>query len=247
MWLSIQSDRGELVSTRLLVGLTALLTVTSICGDAAAGVNARLAVYLMRLEPHRDDAESFSKAAFGGAMQGVIAAPRPYHYVAGVLGGEAAWLKSQRIELDDKLTGLDTEQQTVHDYARLFLGPRFGPQGRGFFRPYVGFNIGLAFYSISTDVFVYEDPDHEEYITNNISSESNAVWGYDINAGLELNFRRKVFLDFGGRYIQNFEVEQQIGETGQMIKPKYIEFFVGIGIDFSMFNSVEPPEPDPNE
>lgn len=208
-------------------GFAVLLVLSSICGTTHAAVEGRLAGYLMRIEPYKDDAEKFSKATLGGGFQVIIAAPRPHHYVAGVFGFEGARLQNQKIYMIDRLTGLDVEQITNHDYFRLFLGPRFGPQGRGFLHPYVGVNVAVAFYSINSDLVVHDDYDRTKEIRQNVERQQESVLGYDFNLGLELNFQQKFFIDVGGRYVQNLDVEQQLGETKEMIKPTYIEVYLG--------------------
>ncbi len=211
----------------LATGVAAFMVLLSICSTTYAGVQGRLAGYLMRIEPYQDDAEKFSKATLGGGFQVIVAAPRPYHYVAGVFGLEGARLQNQKIYMIDRLTGLQAEQITNHDYFRIFLGPRFGPQGRGFFHPYIGANVAVAFYSIDSDLVVHDDYDRTKEIRQSIERQEEAVIGYDINLGLELNFQQKFFIDVGGRYVQNLDVEQQVGEVKEMIKPTYIEVYLG--------------------
>ena len=82
-------------------------------------------------------------------------------------GAELIRMLGQTTEYRDVQTGLRIEQQTNQDYARIFLGGRFGPHGPGFVRPHIGANLALVVYDISTDVVVPDDIDRENEIRQN--------------------------------------------------------------------------------
>jgi opacity protein-like surface antigen len=94
-------------------------------------------------------------------------------------------------------------------------------------------NVALVVYSISTDLVV-EDTWTGEEIRQNVSSETQAVVGYDITLGIDLNFSNTVALDGGIRYVKSFSVPQQLGEGSEKIHPQYFQIYLGIGVSFDM-------------
>src|SRR5262245_54343997 len=127
------------------------------------------------------------------------------------LGVEFANLMSQSTVLYDPDTLLRTEQNTSQDFVRIYLGPEIGPHGHGFFRPFAGANIAVHIYNISTTLTVPDDFDPSRSITQDLGSETNAAFGYDITVGADLQIKR-YFVQSGVRFIKSFNVPQRSEE-----------------------------------
>ena len=158
-----------------------------------------------------------------------IAAPRMFGGLfATTVGFEYVELKRQDADIKDEDTGLEWEQQTRQIYRRLYLGGFVGHQGHGFLRPHAGADIALLYYSIYTDAVVenlFEEDEKE-----NLSKKGRFGFGYDFTLGLELNFKNKVYTDFGVRYLQSLSIPQQLGEDSEFVHPQYVQFYLGVMI-----------------
>jgi hypothetical protein len=208
---------------------------------ATATAEGRVTVYGLRLEPTGQDAKAFSRANWGGGINAVFPVPQLGNLVAGAIGFDATVLLSEKTVTQDALTLLRVEQQTSQDYARLYLGPEFGPHGHGFFRPHVGADVAIVFYGISTDVVVPDDYNRENEIRQSLRDERRVATGYDVNLGVDLNFMDKVVVDGGVKFIKSFNVPQQLGAGSVTIHPGYFQVYLGIGVPFGVFKR-GPPE-----
>src|SRR5262249_27393088 len=158
-----------------------------------------LSFYGIHMDPSGQDAQDFSRASYGGGFRSSFPIPRLGNLIAGSVGLELVNMLSETHVFQDSQTGLRVEQQTSQDYFRLYLGPEIGPQGNGFFRPHVGAHLAFVNHGISTDVVIPDDTNREQEIRQNLSSKNRPAFGYDLNAGTDLNFG-KWFLTGGARF-----------------------------------------------
>jgi hypothetical protein len=186
----------------------------------------------LRMDPTDADARRYSRPGWGLAVEAVAPLPIPARLVAGVVGFDFVNLMSKTVKFRDPLTGLRVEQQTSQDYMRFYLGGQVGSHSRGFLRPYVGANVAAVVYGISTDVVVPDDQSRENEIRQNLRDKSEAAFGWDANAGLDLNFNR-VTVDVGVRALHSYGLPQQLGGDAVSIQPGYVEYRIGVGIPFS--------------
>ena len=139
---------------------------------------------------------------------------------------------TQTTGFQDGQTGLRVEQQTSQDYYRLYLGGRVGPHGPGLIRPFVGSNIALVVYGISTDVVVPDDVNRENEIRQNLRSRTESGFGWDLALGTDLNFDNTVALEGGVRFLKSFGVPQQLGAGSMRVEPAYFQIYLGLGVGF---------------
>lgn len=196
----------------------------------------KLGIYGTRMVPYGDDAKDYSRAGWGGGLHAVLPVPQLGNMFAGVAGLEVINLLSKTVTFQDYLTGLRVEQQTDQNYFRFFLGSQVGGHGNGFIRPHAGLNLALAFYNFSFDVVVPNDLNRQNEIRQNLRNETKAVFGYDLNFGLDLNFSNSVAVDGGARYLKSFSVPQQLGAGSTKIYPQYFQIYFGVGVGFKMFH-----------
>lgn len=187
--------------------------------------------YGIHMDPSGQDARDFSRASYGAGLQSSFPIPWLGNVVAGSVGLELVNMLSETHVFQDPQTGLRVEQQTSQDYFRLFLGPEIGPQGNGFFRPHVGAHVALVDHEISTDIVIPDDTDRENDIRQNLGERHRTAFGYDFNAGADLNFG-KWFITGGARYAKTFNVPQQLGDGAVRIHPGYLQLYAGLGFNF---------------
>jgi hypothetical protein len=209
----------------------ALLLVMAAAFPMTARAGLSLSFHGIHMDPSGQDAQDFSRASYGGGVHASFSLPALGNIVSGGLGFELVNMLSETHEFQDPQTGFRVEQQTSQDYFRFYLGPEIGPQGNGFFRPHVGVHIAVVNYGISTDVVVPDDVNRENEIRQNLRSENRTVFGYDLNAGSDLNFG-KWFLEGGTRYAKSFNVPQQLGDGAVKIHPGYLQIYAGVGVNF---------------
>ena len=201
-------------------------------GLSEAIASGKAGVYGIYMIPQGEDAKNFSRPGWGFGLHIVVPVPQLANILAGTAGFEYINLLEKRIELQDPTTGLLVDQVTSQDYVRFFIGAQVGGHGNGFIRPHAGMNVALVVYSISTDLIVPNSGGGDD-IVQNLSSESNVVFGYDITLGIDLNFSNKFALDGGVRYLKSFSVPQQLGEGSEKIHPQYFQIYLGIGLGFN--------------
>jgi hypothetical protein len=209
----------------------ALLLVTVVALPVTARAQVNVSFHGIHMDPSDQDARDFSGASYGGGLHASFPVPQLGNVFAGSIGIELVNMFSETHEFQDSETGLTVEQQTSQNYFRLYLGPQVGPHGFGFFRPHVGAHVALVNYGISTDVVVPDDVNRENEIRQNLRSENRTVFGYDLNAGTDLNFG-KWFVEGGTRFVKSFNVPQQLGDGAVKIHPAYLQVYVGLGLNF---------------
>lgn len=209
----------------------ALLLAAAVAHPAPAGAQVNVSFHGIHMDPSGRDAKDFSRASYGGGIHATFPVPQLGNILAGGVGIELVNMLSETHEFRDGPTGLRVEQQTSQNYFRLYLGPEIGPHGPGFFRPHVGIHLALIDYGISTDVVVPDDIDRENEIRQNLRSENRTVFGYDLDAGADLNFG-KWFIEGGSRFTKSFNVPQQLGDGAVTIHPGYIQVYLGVGLNF---------------
>ncbi len=212
----------------------ATLIISCIAPSAPAGaqIQIRGGGFGIRLEPEGDDAENFSKASWGGGLYLIAVPPEMGNLFAVVVGLDFVNMLSQTIEFRDQITMLRIEQQTNQWLSRFYVGARLGHQGHGVFRPYVGANVALNYYSISTDVVIPDDRDYENEIRQHLERKAEYAFGFDASLGIEFNIKDTVFIDVGAKYLKSFSVPQQLGPDAEKIHPQYVQIYAGFNIRF---------------
>jgi hypothetical protein len=218
---------------RLKVALFLVLAATVLLA-APALAGGRLVFAGLRMDPTDEDARRYSRPGWGAGVEAVAPLPISGNMVAGVFGFDFVNLMTRTVKFREPSTGLRIEQQTHQDYMRLYTGGQLGSHSRGFLRPYVGVNVALVLYGISTDVVVPDDSDRENEIRQSLRDEYEAAFGWDANAGLDLNFN-VVSVDVGVRALHAYGLPQQLGADAVTIQPGYVEYKVGVGVPFSAF------------
>ncbi len=213
--------------------LSALLLLLG--GFSTARAEGKVGIYGIRMVPYGTEGEKHSRPGWGGGLNVVAPFPQLGNMLAGTLGFEATNLLSRTVVFQDWLTGLRVEQQSDQYYARVYLGPQVGGHGNGFVRPHAGLNVALVFYNFHTDVVIPDDANRENEIRQNLKSVTKAVFGYDLNAGVDLNFANKVAVEGGVRYLKSFSVPQQLGDEAVKIHPQYFQIYLGVGASFQVF------------
>lgn len=212
--------------TMKAAALAAALLAIAAARPALAG--EKIEIYGLRMVPTNVDARQYSRPGWGLGAQGVLPLPGTATLLAAVGGVEIVNLLSTTKEFQDPLTGLRVEQQTSQSYGRLFAGGQLGSHSSGALRPYAGLNVALVWYGISTDVVVPDDYDREREIRQNLGSRNEVAFGWDANAGVDVNFSDRWGLDFGVRWLHAYGVPQQLGDGAVTIEPGYVQAKVGV-------------------
>lgn len=215
-------------SPRFLV--VAALVLAACAGAAPARAAGKVELYGIRMVPTDVDSRQYSRPGWGGGLQGVLPMPGTATMLAAVGGLEVVNLLATTKEFRDPLTGLRVEQQTTQNYARMFAGGRVGPHGSGALRPYGGLNVALVWYGISTDVVVPDDSYRQNEIRQHLKDRNEFAFGWDANAGVDVNFRDRWSIEAGVRWLHQYGVPQQLGDGAVTIQPGYLQAKVGIGI-----------------
>jgi hypothetical protein len=208
--------------------------------------DGKISLYLTRMDPTGVDAQRFSSTSWGGGVDAVL----PWYAANGLIaltsGLEIANMMSQTTHVYDPFIDEVLEQRTNQSYGRFFVGGRAGPHGPGFLRPHVGANIAAVWYGISTDIDIPNPADPSTPITKNLYSDYKAAFGYDLNAGLDLNIANAFPVEVGMRYLKSYNVPQQLGAGTVSISPAYIQFYfaIGVGFDYMSRSSHKPETPD---
>ena len=199
-------------------------------------------VYGTSMEPTDRDAERFSRSSWGGGIGAVFPAPAVHNLAALSTGLELTNMMSQSTMVYDPVIRLQLEQRTNQTYGRFYLGGLIGPHGPAFFRPHVGANVALVWYGISTDIDIpnpsSSDPD--AVITRNLESNFKGAFGYDLNAGLDLNIANKFPIELGMRHVQSFNIPQPLGAGSVTVSPTYFQIYFGIGVSLEVLMNKNP-------
>lgn len=213
-----------------------LLALMALAGAGPASAGAKLEVYGLRMVPTDVDSREYSRPGWGGGVQGVVPMPGTATLLAGVVGVEIVNLLSTTKVFQDELTGLRVEQQTSQNYGRLFVGAQMGSHGSGVLRPYGGLNVALVWYGIGTDAVVPDDDDRENEIRQSLGSRDEVAFGWDANAGVDLNFSDRWGIDVGTRWLHAYGVPQQLGAGAVTIEPGYVQLKVGVVVGARSFH-----------
>src|ERR1700741_2153368 len=139
---------------RIATWLTLWIVFTFLSVPPKAFGGGKVGIYGVRMVPYGVDAESYSRAGWGGGLHAVVPVEELSNVFAGTAGLEVINLLSEKESFQDARTGLRVDQETDQSYFRLYLGTQIGGHGNGFFRPHAGINIALVYYYIKTDVIV---------------------------------------------------------------------------------------------
>ncbi len=192
---------------------------------------AKIEGFFLKMDPLSEVSRQFGRPGYGGGLEVVGELPGTAKLIAGVGGLEIVNLLSTTTDFRDATTGLRVEQQTTQNYGRLYLGGQFGSHSSGFLRPYVGANVAMVWYGISTDVVVPDSYDRENEIRQNLRDENEVAFGRDANAGVDLNMNDKWSVDVGVRYLHSYGVPQQLGAGSRRIEPDYFQLRIGVGFN----------------
>ncbi len=211
--------------------LIALASVAVVPGTARAA-SGKLQGYLLFAEPADQDAKRYSRGNWGAGGNVVLAVPQLEEYVAAVGGFDVTELLSQTTTVFEPATGLAWEQQTRQRYVRIYLGGRIGPHGNGFLRPYVGMDLAYVNYGYSIDLVLPDESDPANEIREHVAGVHHSAMGWDASAGLDVNIVNRVPVEAGVRYLKSFNVPQQLGDTWKQVWPSYVQFYLGVGLNF---------------
>lgn len=207
--------------------LAVLMILVTACRPAIAG--GKVGVYGIYMEPRLADSGDFSDPGWGFGLHAVAPFKQVHNLLAGVAGFEIVNLMSETHSFWDPYLGAPVDQTTSQNFYRLYLGPSIGPHGPGFFRPHAGTNVALVVYDISTHV---EIGDPVQPYSTELSSRTEAAFGWDLNGGVDLNIANRFPVDVGVRYLKSFNVPQQLGSSAVTVYPQYFQFYIGVGMSF---------------
>lgn len=213
-------------------GAIAMLALTLGAAAAPAQVTGKVQLYGHRMQPEGQDAKRFSRASWGGGLSGLLSLKNAYNLIALEGGLEYTNFLSETTQFFDPLTGLRVEQQTEQHYVRLYLGPRVGLHGNGFVRPFFATHVAGVFYGISTDVVIPDDVNRQNEIRQHLQDENKAAFGYDVTAGVDWNLLNRFPIETGVRFLKSFNVPQQLGDGSVPIHPGYVQYYLGVGMNF---------------
>ncbi len=214
------------------ITLVTTLLVALVSAAVAHAGDGKLTIYGIRMDPADRDARNYSRPGWGAGLQAVAPLPNTQGLIAIVGGLEGVNLLSETVKFQDPVTFLRVEQQTSQNYGRFFVGGQFGSHSNGALRPYVGSNVALVVYGIGTDVVVPDDRDRENEIRQHLKSRTETAFGWDVNAGLDVNFSNRWVLDGGVRWLHTYGLPEQLGEDAVKIEPSYVQVYVGVGVTF---------------
>ena len=113
------------------VGLSLFLAV--LLGPSAAhAIDGRIGLHGLHLEPN-GGAEELTGNSWGGGLEVVVAVPGIHHTLGADFGLEFADLASETTVLQESEFDFRRELTTSQNLARIALGLRAGPHGRGSF------------------------------------------------------------------------------------------------------------------
>jgi hypothetical protein len=214
----------------LRIGIVGLLAV--LLGMADVAEAQKLGLHLIYMEPNGPDAEGYSEPAGGIGIHAVLSLPRPVNMLGLVIGLENIYMGMETRETHDPYTGETIIEDIWQRYTRLFFGAELGGHGRGFLRPHIGMNFAVVNYGFEVDVVTTEE---ENFITQNFKRDNHWLFGQDITLGLDLRVSRKIFVDFGIRYLKTYSVPVQLNRGLTTVYPEYFQVYLAVG---GMFESI---------
>ena len=228
----IRASRRTLVA--LAIG-TALLPASALV-PVPAHAAGKVTLYLTRMDPSDVDARRFSRTSWGGGIAGVLPVPALHNLLAVTSGVEMANMLSHSTSVYDPVIREDLKQTTSQTYGRFFVGGRIGPHGSGFVRPHLGANVALVWYGISTSIELPNSDDPSSPNTKTLDSNYKMAFGYDVNAGLDLNIANRLPVEIGLRHLQSLNVPQALGEGAVSVSPSYFQYYLGVGLSLEVFS-----------
>ena len=199
--------------------------VLSLATTVAADITKKYTLDYM--EPENSDARDFSKGNFGGSFE--------YEFHFGGIPDPISWAAGlDYINLLSKETtyyeesGLRVVQETNQEYYRFWFGPRIRSHANAFFRPYVGLHGALIYNVIDADLVVPDNYDPDNEIRQDLSSDSEFLFGFDITAGLEMRISNEWSLDLGMKRLKTFGEPKQLSYGAVTVHPSYNLFYVGV-------------------
>ena len=197
-----------------------------------AFADGKVSLYLSWMDPADEDASRFSNTSWGGGISAVVPWDAVNNLIALTSGLEYTNMLSQSTDVYDPILRETLVQSTSQDYGRFFLGGRLGPHGPGFLRPHVGANVALVWYGISTNIEIPDPSDPGNPVVKTLESRTKGAFGYDLNAGLDLNLANSIPVEIGFRFLQSFQVPQQLGQGAVSISPSYYQGYIAVGRGF---------------
>jgi opacity protein-like surface antigen len=117
--------------------------------------------------------------------------------------------------------------------VRAFVGGQLGSHGNGLIRPYMGLNLALLVYSYTTDSLPLSDAPADNSSPRDVWTTSETAFGWDANAGIDLDFHEHWMLDVGVRYVHSTGVPRAPAFSAVRFDPAYLQYRVGIGFGHS--------------
>jgi opacity protein-like surface antigen len=214
---------------RFLASLAVLAAFTPVAAPPALA-DGKVELYLLRMAPSDGDSRQFSRPGWGLGMQGIAPMPGTATLLGLVAGVEVVNLLTSSTTFEDEYSSLSVVQETSQNYGRCFLGTRLGSQGTGSLRPYAGVNVAAVWYWITTDAVVPDDSGRQDEIRQHLGNRNEVAFGWDANAGLDVNFHDRWSVEFGARWLHSYGVPQQLGAGAVTIEPGYLQFKLGLGV-----------------
>lgn len=218
-----------MVRTRVLPIAVLVIACGATGAPRVASAEGKVSIYLSRIHPADRDAERFSRTSWGGGIEAVQPLRATENLVALTAGVEISNMLSHRSEVYDPVLRENLEQSTSQSYGRFFVGGRLGPHGNGFLRPHLGANLAVVWYGISTQVTIPDPADETNSITRTLDSNYKAAFGYDTNAGIDLNIANQIPVEVGMRFLKTFNLPQPLGEGSVGVSPAYIQGYLAVG------------------
>jgi opacity protein-like surface antigen len=239
---------GTIVAYTMIYGRTAMKTKSSrrsflaillfvFCFALLAGnslADGKFSFYGARLIPDYNDADGLNKSRWGGGLAVVAPIKREHKFLAVNIGMEYFNFYKETIKFSDPSYG-SVNIQTNQGYYRFYMGGRIGRNGNGLFHPFIGSNIALIVYYMDTDFVDYITGEYGRMkeIRQNIDSQTETVFGYDLNLGAELKLARNFILESGMRYLHSFNVPVQLDDARAItVQPSYLQFYISAGASF---------------
>ena len=227
-----------MVRTRIALAAVLLFACALASLPLPAAADGKVSLYGSRMEPADVDASRFSRDSWGGGISAVLPWPGAHNLIALTAGLEITNMMSESTDVYDPIIRAVLVQSTNQSYSRFFLGGRLGPHGPGFIRPHVGANVAVVWYDIGTTIEIPNPADPNTPVVRTLDSQTKGTFGYDLNAGIDLNLANKFPVEFGIRWLQGFEVPQQLGEGSVRISPSYYQVYFGVGMGFDLIGGM---------
>jgi opacity protein-like surface antigen len=229
--------------TPLTLAAAGLCLLSALAAAPPVDAGNKWSVGGLYMRPYGDDAEQYSEGNFGLLGYVVLGLPGTSNLLAGEIGFEYVNLLSAHHEDVAYLQGspLPYDIETDQHFWRLYVGPRIGTQGNGFLRPHGGVGIAMVGYGINTDLVIQGDTGE---VRRSQYSEDHIAFGFDISAGLDLNFDNNFSIDGGVKWVKSLSVPATLDHVeATKVHPQYFQIFLSFGMPFG--GDPDPPYEDP--